>query len=90
LLVAELVSPLYAAVIVCVPTVSPDVVSAALPFGSRLNDASRVVPSLRLTVPVGMPPAELTTAVNEIGCPAVIEVGSEDADSVVIVGLGVD
>jgi len=77
-------------VIACVLTASADVVRVAAPVGSRLNAARRLVPSLKLTIPVGMPTeVELTRAVNEIDCPAAITVGVE-AVSVVVVGLGVD
>jgi hypothetical protein len=64
------------------------VVRVAAPVESRFNTARTLVPSLKLTTPVGMPEVELTKAVNEIDCPAVIWV--VEAVSVVVVGLGID
>ena len=38
----------------------------------RPPDPSTVVPSLKMTVPVGMPPVELTKAVKVTDCPAAL------------------
>ncbi len=54
---------------VCVPTVKAEVVNVATPLLS-VPHPSTVVPSLKETVPVGVPPlASVTRAVNVTACP---------------------
>ena len=60
---AKLASPLYTAVMECVPTVSVDVVNAAFPALS-VPVPSVAVPFLNVTVPVGVPDVAVTVAVN--------------------------
>ena len=61
-------SPLYEAVMLCVPTPSAAVLSVALPLVSDA-DPRFVEPSLKLTVPVGVPePYGVTVAVNVTFC----------------------
>lgn len=60
---AKFVPPLYTALIECVPTVSNEVVSVATPPDS-VPGPSGVVPSRKLTVPVGMLVGEDTVAVS--------------------------
>ena len=48
----------------CEATVSVDVVKVALPEPSSVEVPRVVVPSLNVTVPVGVPPLEVTVAVN--------------------------
>ena len=60
---AKLVSPLYTAVMECVPTVSVEVVNVADPPLS-VPVPSVAVPFLNVTVPVGVPEVAVTVAVN--------------------------
>jgi hypothetical protein len=80
----KLVSPEYAAVRVCVPSVSVPVVNAAPPAASGMADTT-VVPSSNVTLPVGTPLVVLDACmVSVTGRP---EVGLVvDADSRVSVG----
>ena len=63
-LALKLESPLYAAVMEFAPTASVEVVKLAWPVPSRFEVPSVVAPFLNVTVPVGMPPLELTVAVK--------------------------
>ena len=63
-------SPLYDAVIECDPAPSELVESDATPF-VRTTLASTAEPSRNWTLPVGVPPAPDTVAVNVIACPVV-------------------
>ncbi len=64
-----MLSPPYAAVIVaCVPTASDEVLNVACPDPLTVPVPSVVVPSLKVTVPVG-PGLGLTIAVNVTACP---------------------
>src|SRR6202035_753412 len=60
---AKLASPLYTAVMECVPTVNAAVLNAAVPALSVLVP-SVAVPFLNVTVPVGVPDVTVTVAVN--------------------------
>lgn len=74
MLVAKLASPLYTAVIECVPADSADVVKEVQPALFRVTVPSVVVPSLKVMVPVGVPTAGATTlivAVKVTDCPEV-------------------
>jgi len=62
---AKFASPPYAAVIECEPIARDEVVKLATPAERELGP-SGVVPSRKLTLPVGVPDAELTVAVNVI------------------------
>jgi len=63
LLEAKLESPLYTAVMGCVPTVKVEIVKlAVVPVSVAVPIA--VAPSWNDTVPVGVPVAELTVAVS--------------------------
>lgn len=67
-LVANLESPLYAAVIECVPTVSVEVVNVATAPLVKARVPSEAVPSRNVTIPVGIPEVEeVTVAVNVTG-----------------------
>jgi hypothetical protein len=48
----------------CVPTLSVEVVNVAIPDPFNTNVPSIVDPSVNLTVPVGVRPAEFTVTVN--------------------------
>ena len=63
MLAAKLASPLYTAVMECVPSVSFVVVNAAVPALSE-PVPSVAVPFLNVTVPVGVPEVTVTVAVN--------------------------
>ena len=64
-------SPLYVAVIGCAATASAEAVSVADPEELSGAVPSGVVPSWKVTVPVGVPDPEagLTDAVNATACP---------------------
>jgi hypothetical protein len=70
---AKFESPLYAAVIACVPTVSVLVESVATPLLLRVEVPRLVEPSRKLTVPVGTPLSNpgcgVTVAVKVTDCP---------------------
>ena len=82
------VSPLYTAVMECVPTESADVLQAAFPVPSRVPVPRVVLPSLKVTAPVGtmLPEAGLTLAVKVMLAPDVAVVA--DAVNVVVVAIG--
>jgi len=64
-LAANLESPLYAAVIKCVPTVSVEVVNVATAPLVKAPVPSEAVPSRNVAIPVGIPEVgEVTVAVN--------------------------
>jgi hypothetical protein len=64
-------TPLYVAVIACTATASEEAVSVADPEELSGAVPSGVVPSWKVTVPIGVPDLEagLTVAVNAIACP---------------------
>jgi hypothetical protein len=69
-LALKLESPPYAAVMECVPTVSIEIVKVAIPLLFRVPVPSVVVPSRKVTEPVGVPLLPgVTVAVNVIGVP---------------------
>lgn len=69
-LALKLESPPYAAVMECVPTVSIEIVKVAIPLLFRVPVPSVVVPSRKVTEPVGVPLLRgVTVAVNVIGVP---------------------
>ena len=51
----KFVSPLYTAVMLCVPTLNDEVVNVAEPLLSATGDPRLPAPSLNCTVPVGVP-----------------------------------
>ena len=55
--------PVYVAVIVCGPD-TRDVMNVAFPLVPRLTDPIWLVPSVKITIPVGNPPATLTVNVT--------------------------
>jgi hypothetical protein len=67
-LVAELASPRYLAVIARVPTANLDVAKVATP-PLILTDLIHFVPSLKPTLPVAVGPADVTVAVKVTACP---------------------
>jgi len=85
-LVLKFVSPLYTAVIEWLPRASDDVVKLAFPLLS-VPDPITVVPSLKVTVPVGVPVVEdETIAVNVTGWPKV-DGFCDDVTVVVVLAL---
>src|SRR5205807_3291232 len=68
-LAANVLLPPYTAVMLCGPAVSAAVANVAWPELS-VPVPSVVVPSLKVTVPVGVPPLPVTVAVNVTGWPA--------------------
>src|ERR1019366_8994321 len=83
-------SPLYAAVIACVPTASEEVVyPTAPPLRPAVPPGSAVSLSEKVTVPVGRPkkgPAGVTGPVNVTACPALDGFG--EAPSATLVAAG--
>ena len=78
LLFAHPVLPVKLAVITCEPAASVAVLNEACPVASRRTaDASTVAPSRNFTVPLGIPAAELTVAVNVTPCPNTDGLGAE-------------
>src|SRR5215470_1449871 len=67
---------------VWVPTVSEEVVKAAVP-PDRGTVASTVAPSVKVTVPVGVPALLVTVAVNVTACPTLLGL-SEDTSVVAV------
>jgi hypothetical protein len=78
LLFCQPVAPVNEAVIVWLPTARVVVLNAAcpLPFTATF-EASVVAPSVKVTVPVGMPAPDVTVAVNVTDCPNVDGLGAE-------------
>jgi hypothetical protein len=70
---AKSVSPAYAAVTLCEPNASVDVINVATPE-ARFAVPMELAPSLKVTVPVGVPEPDFgaTVAVNVTLCPVVI------------------
>jgi hypothetical protein len=85
-LILKFESPPYSAVMECVPAVRADVLSAATPLPFRTPVPSVAAPSLNVTVPVGVPPVDVTVAVNVTDCPNVDAFGA-DVSVVVVVPL---
>ena len=84
-LVAKLASPEYTAVMECEPASSEDVERVAWPAAFNAGLPSAVVPSLKVTVPVGVPGEVLATvAVKVTDWPAVD--GFNEEARVVVVG----
>ena len=55
----------YAAFTLCFPLLSVDVLKLAVPARSRVSVPNVVLPSVKFTVPVGVPPCgDVTVAVN--------------------------
>ena len=76
----KLPSPPYAAVIVWLPTASDEIVNVACPEDMATVDANVTVPSVKVTVPVGVPEpgdAALTMAVKVTVCPNTDALGDE-------------
>lgn len=84
LLPLKLLSPPYTAVMEWLPTVSPEVVRPACPEPFRATIPKSMLPSKKVTVPVGVPPLPVTVAVKVTACPAK-EGFSEEITVVVVV-----
>jgi len=84
--VAKLVSPLYCAVMVSLPTGSAEVVSAARPDAVTALEPSVVAPIMNVMEPVGtaVPEAGVTAAVSVTLVPGVICVADEVSDVLVV------
>ena len=71
-------TPVNAAVRTWLPAVSAEVVKDARPVASTLTfEAHTVAPSVKVTLPTGVPEEEVTVAVNVTGCPSVEGFGDE-------------
>src|SRR5947208_3363521 len=73
----------------CVPVPSVLVANVACPEPSSAPVPSEFAPSLNVTLPVGVPPPELTTAVNVTGCPYVEGFASDVRLAVVLAAFTV-
>lgn len=62
---------------VCLPIVNADVMNVACPLLSRKAVPSVVAPSVKETVPAGVPPIPLTVATKVTGWPNVLGFGVE-------------
>jgi hypothetical protein len=82
---ANVSDPLYVAVMVCEPAASEAVDRLADPALSRVAVPITLAPSLKATVPIGIPAVDATVAVKTIVCPTAA--GLADEVSVVVVGL---
>ena len=78
-------SPPYTAVIVWLPALKPVVVKVASPLTFRVAMPRTVAPSLKITVPVGVPVPLLTATVKVAGLP--ISVVEDAEPSVVAVAV---
>jgi len=77
-------------VIECVPTVSVDVVKVATPPLFKVPVPRTVVPSRKVTVPVGVPEVlEVIVAVNITGAPLGTE-GAELTNAVLVAAVAFD
>ncbi len=65
----KLVSPPYTPVIECVPPERPDVENVAVPLLLSCEEPRAVLPSMNVTLPVGVPVPPVTVAVNITDCP---------------------
>ena len=83
LLLAKPPVPVKAAVIVCVATDKVLLVNVALPAVTATPDANVVAPSVKVTVPVGVPPDDEIVAVMVTDCPG--PVGFADEVTAVVV-----
>src|SRR6266567_2585504 len=70
---------------VCAPTLSVDVVNVATPLPLSVAVPSGFAPSVKVTVPVGVPEPLVTVAVKVTACPKVL--GLNEVVSVVVVGV---
>lgn len=68
-LAPKLLSPPYAAVIGCAPAVSVEVMKVAMPLPFNVPAPMELLPSLNVTLPVGVPCVDVTVAVNVTLCP---------------------
>ena len=68
----------------CVPDARVEVLICACPLLSA-TVPSAVAPSLKVTVPVGVPEADVTVAVNMTDCPAFDGFNEETSEVVVAV-----
>jgi hypothetical protein len=66
---AKFASPEYVTVIGCTATVQLELLNVALPLAFKSLVPSVVAPSLKVTVPVGVPLEPVTVAVNVTFCP---------------------
>jgi hypothetical protein len=82
------VVPVNSAVRLCDPTPSEVTASVATPaaFTCTGPDPSDVVPSLNVTLPVGVLPEAAMVAVSVVDCPNTV--GVIDVASAVVVGIG--
>src|SRR6266542_1428077 len=89
MLFRKFASPLYSAVIVCVPAVKVEVVNVAAPPAFKATGAPRFVPlSLNCAVPVGVPALEVTVAVKVTLCPK-LEGFNEESSAVVVLAFAI-
>ena len=86
-LTLKLVLPAYFAVIECRPVVRAEVENVAWPLASRVPVPMLDVLSRKDTVPVGVPLALVTAAVNVSDTPAFT--GFEEAETAVVVAAGI-
>jgi len=71
----------------CVPSVSEEVVNEAAP-AAKVAVPIAVPPSKNVTVPVGVPEAPVTVAVNVTACPTELGLTEDESVVEVVVGAG--
>lgn len=86
-LTLKFVLPEYFAVIECRPVVRAEVEKVAWPTASRVPVPMLELLSRNETVPLGVPPALVTAAVNVTATPAFT--GFTEAETVVVVAAGI-
>ncbi len=85
MLAAYVAAPPYWALKECEPALNEVVENVAVPWAESVAVPITVVPSRKLTLPVGVPADAPTVAVNTTDCPAVVDVGA--AVKVVVVAV---
>ena len=85
LLFAHPVDPVKLAPMVWLPVASDAVVKVAMPLVTVTFEAKVVAPSVKVTLPTGVPPGLVTVAVNVTLCPC--DAGLEEAVTPVDVAL---
>ena len=81
-LAAKLASPEYLAVIECVPTAKEDVLNVACAFAPSEPLPIWLVPSRKVTLPVGVPLTALETAAVKVSCCPAVTVAAEEVSAV--------
>jgi len=82
-------APPYTAVRLWLPALKAEVVKVATPEAFSVPVPNEVVPSLNVTVPLGVPPPEVTVAVNVTAPPYVDGLGNDVRDVELVAAMTV-